>query len=143
MKKDPTPAKTKTADLAYIDDLTGLYNRRYLNITLSEEIQNAKEKKAKLSLFMIDYDGFKGINDTYGHLAGDRALIGIADILKKEVGESGTLIRYAGDEFTVLLPKKNIKESVKVANNLLRLASEHKTKLKDGKKLSSFVKIFL
>ena len=129
--------KTLGAELAYIDDLTGLYNRRYLNAMLPEEIDKAKKEDKKFSLFMIDYDGFKAINDTYGHLIGDRVLIEIAGVLTKEIGKSGTLIRYAGDEFTVMLPEEGLKEAIQIAKNLLQLAAECKIELKEGKSLSS------
>ncbi len=133
----PSHSETRSSDLAYIDDLTELYNRRYLKLTLSSEIQKVKKAGKKLSLFMIDYDDFKNINDTYGHLIGDKLLVAISDILKKGIGEESMLARYAGDEFTIVLPGKQLKESLKIANNLLRLASECDLKLKDNKRLSN------
>jgi diguanylate cyclase (GGDEF)-like protein len=127
--------KMHDGDLAYIDDLTSLHNRRFLNTTLSKEIAKMKKEKEKLSLFMMDCDGFKEINDKHGHLNGDRVLIGIADILRKTIGEEGIVARYAGDEFTIVLPKKSLKESVKIADKLLQLSSERQIELKEGKKL--------
>lgn len=137
MSNDKMPhGKKGGVDLAYIDDLTSLYNRRYLNLTLSKELSRIKKANKKLSLFMMDCDNLKGINDTYGHLNGDRVLVEISNILRQEIGRAGTLIRYAGDEFTVVLPEKTLKESRKIADRLLLHTSEHKTQLKDGKKLS-------
>ena len=73
------------AELAYTDDLTGLYNRRYLKYILPQELTKAKDQKTSLSLFMIDFDNFKSINDTYGHLNGDKVLIDISNILKNTI----------------------------------------------------------
>lgn len=128
--------RTIAAELAYLDDLTGLYNRRYLNLALPHELAKIKDKKSVLSIFMIDFDNFKVINDTYGHLNGDKVLIEISDILKKEIGREGIFVRYAGDEFTVLLSGKPIKEAVSLGSNLLAAASKHKLELKSGKRLS-------
>ena len=126
------------AELAYTDDLTGLYNRRYLKFILPQELTKAKDSKTSLSLFMIDFDNFKGINDTYGHLNGDKVLIDISNILKNEIGQDGISIRYAGDEFTVLLSGKHLKEASLIGHKLLEVISRHKLELKSGKKVPSF-----
>src|SRR3989338_75000 len=104
------PDNPSHAQLAYLDDLTGLYNRRYLTLTLPKELTKAKDNRSALSIFMIDFDDFKVINDTYGHLNGDKVLIEASGIIKKEIGQKGISIRYAGDEFTVLLYGKPLKE---------------------------------
>ncbi|MDO4501124.1 MAG: GGDEF domain-containing protein [Erysipelotrichaceae bacterium] len=82
------------------DSLTGLYNRSYL-----EEIKNMLEKKhnSYISGVMLDLNGFKQINDTYGHAEGDQALITAANIIKNGVGSYGDAIRYAGDEFIIMI----------------------------------------
>ncbi|MFH0840052.1 MAG: diguanylate cyclase [Candidatus Omnitrophota bacterium] len=129
--------KISDAELAYLDDLTGLYNRRYLSLTLPKELAKVKDKKSALSLFMIDFDDFKAINDTYGHLNGDKVLVEISNILKKEIGREGIFLRYAGDEFTVLLSGKSLKEAILLGTNLLAAVSAHKLELKSGKKLSN------
>ncbi len=126
------------AELAYTDDLTGLYNRRYLKFILPQELTKAKDQKASLSLFMIDFDNFKNINDTYGHLNGDKVLIDISNILKNEIGQDGIFIRYAGDEFTVLLSGKHLKEASLIGYKLLEAISRHKLELKSGKKVPNF-----
>lgn len=126
--------ESRDVDLAYIDDLTGLYNRRYLNTILFKEILKAKDEDKKLTLFMMDCDNLKGINDNHGHSTGDRVLIDIAQILKREIGESGTVVRYAGDEFTVVLYGKELDESLKIADGILQLTSERKIEIKGGRK---------
>lgn len=83
----------------FMDSLTGLYNRAYL-----DDVNNDLTKKHQsITAIMMDINGFKSINDEYGHAEGDQALIKVASILKSTVGVLGTVIRYAGDEFVVLL----------------------------------------
>lgn len=117
-------------DLIYIDDLTSLFNRRYLYQKLKEELFSAEKSNKKLSLFMIDMDNLKGINDTYGHLGGDDALSEIAAILKNNIKE-GIIARYAGDEFTVVLPEKDVDNAKNIALSLLKAISEHNFTIRD------------
>lgn len=95
--------------LVFQDELTELYNRRYLHQHLNNQI-DWKSTDASLSpttLLMIDVDFFKDINDTYGHLAGDNALKHLAKIIKENISKTDIAIRYAGDEFTVIMPGTN------------------------------------
>ncbi len=85
--------------LLYMDKLTGLYNRYYLTIL---ETRNAQASDKEYTVIMIDVNGFKSINDTYGHKAGDEALIHLSNTLTYEVDKSGEVIRYAGDEFVII-----------------------------------------
>ncbi|NNE64353.1 MAG: GGDEF domain-containing protein [Gammaproteobacteria bacterium] len=103
---------------SYTDQLTGLYNRRYLHQLMESEVaalkQNTEQKPADsdntltldifpgLSITVIDLDGFKQINDVYGHHAGDLALIQVRDILQKCCREADTIIRWGGDEFVII-----------------------------------------
>ncbi len=87
-------------ELIFIDRLTGLYNRVYLTF-LQEEAQ--KKKSELVAGIMLDLNGFKQINDNYGHSEGDAALILVADLLRKAFCEYGIVTRYAGDEFVVML----------------------------------------
>ena len=82
----------------FIDKLTGLYNRYYLDKILGE-----LKRKRKIAMMMLDMNGFKSINDNFGHSQGDEALVSLADILEKTVGADGTVTRFAGDEFVILL----------------------------------------
>lgn len=84
----------------FLDYLTGLYNRVYLEFL---QKQAYKRKDAWVCGIMIDLNGFKAINDTYGHAEGDTALILAAGLLKNAFGEYGVVTRYAGDEFVVIL----------------------------------------
>jgi len=91
--------------LATSDLLTGVYNRNYFNVTIVRDIERAKRRDESLSFIMIDVNGFKQINDTYGHLHGDGVLRACADIFKKSVRKSDFLCRYGGDEFLIVTPQ--------------------------------------
>jgi two-component system cell cycle response regulator len=92
------------AELALLDPLTGLHNRRFLNDRLPAEIARAARAGAVLSLALIDLDDFKQINDTLGHVAGDRALATFARVLHSSIRRYDTTCRFGGDEFIVLFP---------------------------------------
>ncbi|MCX5703489.1 MAG: diguanylate cyclase, partial [Candidatus Omnitrophica bacterium] len=109
MDNELTSQKPQVTDIrfevpTFIDPLTGLFNRYYLYQFLPEEIKKAGLNNYPLALLMIDLDGFKKVNDTYGHLCGDKVLTQVSGILKKAVRQTDTVIRYAGDEFMVFLP---------------------------------------
>lgn len=91
--------------LAILDPLTGLFNRRFATDHLPSEIARAERQGYPFTLLMIDLDGFKQINDVYGHAAGDMALREFAHALKKSVRSSDLPVRMGGDEFMVLLPE--------------------------------------
>ncbi|MCH8498848.1 MAG: GGDEF domain-containing protein [Marinobacter sp.] len=86
------------------DELTGLYNRRYLEESLERELQRAERAGQPLTLMMIDVDHFKAVNDTYGHQAGDRVLQAVAELLRKRLRAQDIVCRFGGEEFVVILP---------------------------------------
>lgn len=104
MEDKKEPDREKLRELAFIDDLTSLYNRRYLYRYLPAQLKDMQRAGKPLCLLIMDVDTFKKINDTYGHLCGDKLLVQIAEILRKSFREKDTVIRYAGDEFVALLP---------------------------------------
>ena len=110
-------------DLAMHDALTGLYNRRYFNDRLVHHIQEASVTHAyenQFALLMLDLDGFKPINDSYGHDAGDKVLTVVADRLRTNMRQPDTIARLGGDEFSIICPHiRNIEEATKVAQRLL------------------------
>ncbi len=86
------------------DPLLGIFNRRYLERRLREEILLSRRDELPLSIMLIDIDRFKEINDTYGHLAGDLVLVNLADLIKQQLRKTDLVARYGGEEILVLLP---------------------------------------
>ena len=95
----------KARQLADLDSLTGLHNRRYFYETLAREVDRAQRYQRRLSLVLVDVDGFKEINDRIGHLAGDTVLAEIADRIRQVVRSADIPCRVGGDEFAVIVPE--------------------------------------
>ena len=93
------------------DPLTGLFNRRYLDETLARDLSRAKREGHVLALAMLDLDGFKHINDAYGHLAGDQVLITLSALLRKGARQSDTICRFGGEEFLIVLPNMSLDQA--------------------------------
>ena len=90
--------------LSVTDDLTSLYNSRYLNLVLRRETKRASRSGRPLSLLFIDLDGFKAVNDTHGHMFGSRALVEAAAVIRSSARETDVVARFGGDEFALILP---------------------------------------
>jgi diguanylate cyclase (GGDEF)-like protein len=100
---------------AYRDELTGLYNRRFFNRVLHQQVAEAQRFDQPFSLVMFDVDEFKTYNDLYGHLAGDKALAQVASVLTATARKVDQIIRYGGDEFLLILPRVNRAEAMVAA----------------------------
>ncbi|WP_148861336.1 GGDEF domain-containing response regulator [Marinobacter fonticola] len=109
----------KLASAAYTDPLTGTANRRLFEEQLGTEWRRALRHQTQLSLFLVDLDKFKQINDTHGHPVGDTCLITLAHTMQRTIARAGDVIaRLGGDEFAVLLPNTKLNDAVLVANRL-------------------------
>jgi diguanylate cyclase (GGDEF)-like protein len=112
-------ARHQLTNLANVDELTGLANRRRVNSVLREEINRARRAGIELSVIMLDVDYFKNYNDTYGHPAGDDVLRKLADIMLRASNRAGELVaRYGGEEFIILLPGASAKAAMRTAARL-------------------------
>lgn len=128
--------------LSYIDEVTGLYNQRYLPMVLEHEILRAKRDKSSFSLLFLDIDYFKMVNDGRGHLVGSRLLLELGKILKSQVRACDYAFRYGGDEFIVMLGNSNA-ETSKVVAERIRKAVESHTFSVEGHNLNLTVSIGL
>ena len=124
-------ANIQLKELAYLDSLTGLYNHRHFQETLTSELSHAARYHSSVSLILLDIDFFKGVNDTYGHLAGDQVLINIAKAITSAVRPSDITARYGGDEFAVIMPETSA-TGVKIFSSRLRRCIEGNPTLVDG-----------
>ena len=106
-------------DLAKIDDLTGLYNDRYLHVRLREELERASRAGETCALLFLDLDHFKPINDTHGHLVGSQVLREMGYLLRRVMAdEDAVLARYGGDEFTIMLPGRTARDALGIAERI-------------------------
>ena len=106
--------------MSITDPLTGLHNRRYMEVRLTEELNRSKRYDQPMSFMMIDIDDFKQYNDRNGHQAGDRALEIVAQCLRSTLRKVDVASRYGGEEFSILLPQANLKEAGAIADRLRR-----------------------
>lgn len=105
-------------DMATRDEKTGVYNNRFFNNIFELELERAKRGKQKLALAVIDIDFFKKVNDTYGHLVGDKVLYHLAKNLGKTIRKYDVLARFGGEEFVVLFPEANLNQAKKVGERM-------------------------
>jgi len=115
---------THTQNLIYIDDLTKLYNSRYLNVVLDRELKRSERYRNFFSVLFMDLDFFKRVNDAHGHLVGTRVLVEAGSVLRSCVRETDTVVRYGGDEFVVLLVETRAEEAILVAERMRKMIEE-------------------
>jgi diguanylate cyclase (GGDEF)-like protein len=111
--------RNEVADLALLDDLTGVANRRHLLQRLSEECARSERSLEPFALLVMDLDGFKGINDTHGHAAGDACLQHFTLMAQTRLRPGDMLARTGGDEFCIVLPASTLREGAMIARRIL------------------------
>ncbi len=111
--------------LTATDDLTKLYNYRYLMQYLEAEVKRCLRYKKKVSLLFIDVDGFKRVNDTFGHLVGSSALAEMGQVLLKILRETDVIGRYGGDEFVVVLPETPLNGALVIAERIRKKVEDY------------------
>ena len=132
-KIDSLTERTKDIEeAASRDHLTGVYNRKHIEKLLNEEFNNASKNHEPLSLAFIDLDDFKTVNDTYGHLAGDKVLRDLAELFNQKIRSTDKLARYGGDEFLIMLPRTDYDVAKKLLNRLIQGLQESKGFKFDG-----------
>jgi diguanylate cyclase (GGDEF)-like protein len=118
--------------LSVTDDLTRLYNSRYMNQVLRRETKRASRSGRPMSLLFIDMDGFKQVNDVHGHLCGSKALVEAAALIRSCARETDVVARFGGDEFSIILPDTGRDGAVSVATRIRERIAEHTFLQTDG-----------
>ena len=113
--------RNEVADLALLDDLTGVGNRRHLLQRLTEECARSERSGEPFALLVIDLDGFKAINDTHGHAAGDACLQHFTLMAQTRLRPGDMLARTGGDEFCIVLPSSTLREGAMIARRVLEV----------------------
>ena len=108
---------------ARVDVKTGLYNARHFSTVFGDELSRAQRSGQPLSVIMADLDLLREINNTYGHLAGDAVLTGVADIFRRELRQHDLAARFGGEEFSILLPGTAIEEALEIADRIRRIVA--------------------
>jgi len=122
----------KMAELAITDDLTKLFNTRYLNRTIEMEIQRSRRYNTSVSLIFMDIDYFKQINDHYGHLVGSKVLVEIGQLLLKNLRSIDIVARYGGDEFVIVLPQTLPTAATHIAERMRKAIEQNVFLKKEG-----------
>jgi diguanylate cyclase (GGDEF)-like protein len=111
--------------LAITDDLTKLYNNRFIHLYLHEMIDHHTKNEGRFSLIFLDLDGFKSVNDHYGHLIGGQTLVEVGKLIHGIVGEQGVVARYGGDEFVVIMPGVGREQALDTAERIRYAIENH------------------
>jgi len=119
-------------DLVYLDDLTHLFNSRYLELVLDKEFKSAPSTEKPFSLLFLDLDYFKSINDSHGHLVGSKLLVEVARVLKNCVRDNDIVCRWGGDEYVILLRGTDSGGALKVAERIRRSIESHRFLAREG-----------
>jgi diguanylate cyclase (GGDEF)-like protein len=118
--------------LSVTDDLTQLYNSRYLSLVLRRETKRASRSGRPMSLLFVDLDGFKNVNDLHGHLCGSRALVEVAAVMKATARETDVVARFGGDEFALVLPDTGRDGALALGERIRERIDEHRFLASEG-----------
>lgn len=110
--------RKRVEELSITDQLTGLYNRRKFDEILEYEFNQWRRHNKTFSIIMLDIDDFKHVNDLYGHPIGDKVLVQTANLLKSMIRKSDTLCRWGGEEFVIICPFSDIKNTMNLAEKI-------------------------
>lgn len=111
-------SKQEILRLSRIDDLTGLFNKAYFYEIAEREITLSERYKYSVAIVVMDLDFFKRINDTYGHLAGDKVIKHSAELIKQNIREIDLVCRFGGEEMIILFPQANLKETIQIIERI-------------------------
>ena len=111
--------------LAYVDGLTGIHNRRFFEMRIVEELERAARFQGRMSVIMVDIDNFKRLNDEFGHLLGDEVLRSVSTIMKQQLRKMDLVCRYGGEEFAIVVPETSGENALRVAEKLRRQIESH------------------
>ncbi|BBO69334.1 hypothetical protein DSCA_32640 [Desulfosarcina alkanivorans] len=125
LKREMRMAQEKLAEMSVRDELTGMFNRRYFQEALEREISGAERYGHGLALCMIDLDHFKQVNDTHGHLCGDRVLREFGRLLDSSIRKYDVGCRFGGEEFTVILPDTTLEKAVLLCERFRERVKAH------------------
>lgn len=139
----PDVSQSELTRLVFQDELTDLYNRRYLYHYFKNILDWKSSQPVPTSLLMIDLDSFKEINDTHGHLEGDNILKQLGNLIKKTVRDDDIPVRYAGDEFSVVMPNTDKKQAYNVGETLRQQISGMSFAMREKGKLSLTISVGL
>ena len=107
--------------LSYLDGLTGIFNRRFFELRIAEEIERARRSRSGMAIVMADIDQFKKLNDEFGHLLGDEVLRQVSSLFHQQLRKIDVVCRYGGEEFAILLTQTNAQHACEVAEKLRKL----------------------
>jgi diguanylate cyclase (GGDEF)-like protein len=116
---------SRAKERAFVDDVTELYNARYLLAATEHELRRAERYGTELSVLFLDLDRFKLVNDHHGHLVGSRCLKQLGQVMRQYVRQVDTTARYGGDEFTILLVDTDFESAQRVAERIRRAVEDH------------------
>ena len=111
----------RVKQLAYLDGLTGIFNRRYFELRIQEELERARRFDSGMAVIMVDIDQFKRLNDEFGHLLGDEVLRQVSSIFSQQLRKIDVVCRYGGEEFAILLSQTSQQHALGVAEKLRRM----------------------